>query len=400
MSDGAAPTRERLPADIGGPGDHKWTRPRSLRHPTNRYATEGILLMSSRSLAVSVALVALLTAACGSGGTDSPDATGEGGPQSMTTVTVGSPGSSSDAGLYIADARGYFKALGIEMDYQRVKGGGDLIPLLSTGRLDVGGLSLNSGLINAVASGNDLQVVADKGSYSDGSTPSYGALLVRPDLADEIKGPGDLRGHSIGVGSAGSALDVALSDYLATAGLTTEDVKLTVLGQPERVIALQEGAIDVGFVFEPFLTQAIRLGAGKLLVDGGDMIANQQNAVVVYAGSFAKQKADVAQNFMSAYICGLEDYNKAVVEDGKGRDAIIKIIADATGQAANELAETNPIGLQPDGSLNVPDLERTMKKLAESGLVEKVVPVKELVNTEFLKGAMSCGKVRELAKGA
>jgi NitT/TauT family transport system substrate-binding protein len=318
----------------------------------------------------------------------------------VTTVTVGSPGSSSDSGLYIADARGYFKALGIEMDYQTVKGGGDLIPLLSTGRLDVGGLSLNSGLINAVAGGNDLEIVADKGSYTDGSTPSYGALLVRPDLADEITGPGDLRGRSIGVGSAGSTLDVALSEYLKTGGLTTEDVKLTVLGQPERVIALQEGAIDVGFVFEPFLTQAIKSGAGELLVDGGDMIKNQQNAVVVYAGSFSKEKQEVAQNFMSAYVCGLEDYNTAVVEQGEGRDEIIEIVAKATGQAADELADTNPIGLRPDGSLNVEDLERSIQGLADSGQVEKVVAVDQLVNTEFLEGVMPCDELRELAQGA
>jgi NitT/TauT family transport system substrate-binding protein len=318
----------------------------------------------------------------------------------MTTVSVGSPGSSSDSGLYIADARGYFKALGIQMDYQTVKGGGDLIPLLSTGRLDVGGLSLNSGLINAVAGGNDLEVVADKGSYTDGSTPSYGALLVRPDLAGEIKGPEDLRGHSIGVGSAGSTLDVALTEYLGTAGLTTEDVKLVVLGQPERVIALQEGAIDVGFVFEPFLSQALRTGAGELLVDGGDMIENQQNAVLVYAGSFSNKKKEVAQNFMSAYICGLEDYNTAVVEKGEGRDEIIKIIAAATGQAPDELAESNPIGLRPDGSLNIDDLERSIQGLTDSGLVTKAVPVEELVNTEFLEGAMPCDELRELAGAA
>jgi NitT/TauT family transport system substrate-binding protein len=356
--------------------------------------------MLSRSLAVSVAFTTMLTAAaCGSGDPEGAG-TSEGGVDSVTTVTVGSPGSSSDAGLYIADARGYFKALGITMDYQTVKGGGDLIPLLSTGRLDVGGLSLNSGLINAVGSGNDLQVVADKGSYTDGSTPSYGALLVRPDLAGEIKGPEDLRGRSIGVGSAGSALDVALTDYLATGGLTTEDVQLVVLGQPERVIALQEGAIDVGFVFEPFLTQAVRLGAAELLVDGGDMIPDQQNAVLVYAGSFADQKKEVAQNFMSAYICGLEDYNDAVINEGEGRDEIIEIIGKATEQPAAELAETNPIGLKPDGSLNLKDLERTMNVLAEGGLVEKVVPIDQLVNTEFLENAMSCDEVRELAEEA
>jgi NitT/TauT family transport system substrate-binding protein len=352
-----------------------------------------------KPLVVSVAFAAVLTSACGSDADTATQTAGSGQSQKITTVSVGSPGSASDAGLYIADARGYFKAVGIEMEYQKVKGGGDLIPLLSTGKLDVGGLSINSALINAIASGNELEIVADKGSYTDGSTPSYGALLVRPDLADQVKGPGDLKGRNIAVGSAGSALDVALDEYLGQAGLSTDDVKLTVLGQAERVLALQEGAVDVAFVFEPFLAQAQKSGAGELLVDGGDMVANQQNAVVVYSSAFSNKEADVAQNFMSAYICGLEDYNTEVAEDGADRDDIIKIVADATGADPDSLAEASPIGLQPDGSLNVEDLERTIQGLAESGLVPQPVPAKDVVNTKFLENAMPCDELRDMAGG-
>ncbi len=354
-------------------------------------------MANRKSLTAALALTAVLAAACGSGGSGSAGPPAGGGAGGTTTVSVGSPGSASDAGLYIADARGYLKAVGIEMKYQSVKGGGDLIPLLSTGRLDVGGLSLNSGLINAVASGNKLQVVADKGSYTDGSKPSYGALLVRPQLADQIKGAADLKGRRIGVGSAGSALDVALTEYLKTAGLTTKDVKLVVLGQAERVIAMQEGAVDVAFVFEPFLNQAQKSGAGKMLVDGGKMVPNQQNAVVVYAGTFAERKPEVAQAFMSAYLCGLQDYNKEVVEGGNS-DEVIAIIAKATGDKPENLKASAPIGLKPDGALNLPDLERTIKGLADSGLVKTPVPVTQLVNTQFLEKAADCNEIRNKAK--
>jgi NitT/TauT family transport system substrate-binding protein len=355
--------------------------------------------MSSKKLfAVSLALTAGLASACGSSNSDNSAAAGEGASAELTTVTVGSPGSSSDAGLYIADARGYFKALGITMDYQQVKGGGDLIPLLSTGKLDVGGLSLNSGLINAAGSGNDLELVADKGSYTDGSTPSYGALVVRPDEADKIKTAADLKGRTIAVGSAGSALDVSLSDYLGTAGLTTDDVKLTVLGQAERVVALQQGAVDVSFVFEPFLTQAVSSGAGVLMVDGGVMSPNQQVAGIVYGGAFSKKNPKVAQNFMSAYLCGLQDYNDAVV-NGHDPDPVIQIIADATGDTPENLKNDAPIGLKPDGSLNVEDVQHTIDGLTAEKLVTNPVKATELVNTKFLDGAKSCDDIRAMAGG-
>lgn len=343
---------------------------------------------SIRSGACAVALLLLLTAC---GGSD--EAEGAGG---TTTVTFGSPGSASDAGFYLADARGYFAALGIETEYQQVAGGGDLIPLLSTGRLDVGGLSLNSGLINAVLSGNDLQLVADKGSYTDGSTPSYGALLVRPDQAEEITGPEDLEGRSIAVGSEGSSLDIALTTYLDSGGLTTDDVMITTLGQSERVIALQEQAVDVAFVFEPFLTQALTSGAGVVLADGGDMAPEQQVAGMVFGGEFPASNPDAAQDFVSAYLCGVQDYNGAVLED-EDTDAVLEIVAEATGDTVESLRESVPIGLRSDGALNLDDIQLTIDGLAEKGLANEALPVDDLVNTDYLDNARSCDEIREMA---
>jgi len=337
-------------------------------------------------------VIALLLVLCACGGPAGADG-GSG------TVRVGSPGSSSDAGLYLADSRGYFAALGITMEYQRFSGGGDLIPLLSTGRLDVGGLSLNSGLINAVLSGNDLQLVADKGSYTDGSTPSYGALLVRPDQANTITGPADLRGRRLAVGTAGSSLDIAITDYLAKGGLTTNDLSITTLGQSERVIALERGAVDAAFVFEPFLTQALKRGAGVVLADGGAMAREQQVAGIVFGGSFTADHPRRAQDFLSAYLCGVQDYN-AAVRNGVDKDAVLGILAKATGETVESLRESIPIGLRSDGALNVADIQRTIDGLAAKGLVSGHLPASKLVSSTYLDNIRSCDEIRKMARNA
>jgi NitT/TauT family transport system substrate-binding protein len=187
----------------------------------------------TKPVAVSLAVAAMLTAACGSAEPESAEGSPDRNQATPTTVNVGALAAASDAGLFIADARGYFEALGIEMEYQKVAGGEDLIPLLSTGRLDVGGLALNAGFFNAIASGNDLDVVADKGSFTDGSDPSFGALVVRSDLATQITGPADLAGRTIAAGVPGSIPDLGISAYLETGGLALDDVTMTTLGFPE-----------------------------------------------------------------------------------------------------------------------------------------------------------------------
>ncbi|RBM17701.1 hypothetical protein DI005_21060 [Prauserella sp. PE36] len=336
--------------------------------------------------AVAALLLALTACDGGSAGSGSADA-----------ITIGSPGSSSDAGFYLADHRGYFRAVGLKVEYKQVSGGSDLIPLLSTGRLDVGGLSLNSGLINAVRSGNHLQLVADKGSFTDGSTPSYGAMLIRPSDASVIKGPADLRGRTIAVGSAGSSLDVAISGYLAQGGLTTKDVKITTLGQNQRVIALEQKAVDAAFVFEPFLSQALGRNAGVVLADGGAMARDLQVAGVVFGGPFVEEHPEQAQDFLSAYLCGVQDYN-AAVRDGKDADAVLGIIADATGESVESLRRGIPIGLRSDGALNADDVQQTIDRLAANGLVTGPLSVDELINTRYAQNAQSCDEIRAKAK--
>ncbi len=298
-------------------------------------------------------------------------------------MTVGSPTSASDAGLVLAQQKGYFADVGIKMKYSGFKAGSDIIPLLASGRVDVAGLSIDAGMVNAHAGGNELQVVADKGSFSNGSEPSYGALVVKSDLAGQIKGPEDLKGKTIALGSKGSSVDRSLEAYLEQGGLTAKDVNITNLGQSERLVALEKGAAQVAFLFEPYVTQAVEQGFGKVLVDGGKIIPDQQVAVTVFGGRWAEENPEVAQRFMDAYACGVADYAKTV-ESGQGRDEVVKEIAEFTGEEAASLKKVTLPRIHPDAAVNTDDLNDTLSYFEEAGLVKDSVKADDLVKTEWL----------------
>src|SRR4051812_28846606 len=60
----------------------------------------------------------------------------------LTTVRFGSPQSISDAGIFIARVRGYFREQGLDVDVVPFQSGPDTIPAMASGDIEVAGGTL------------------------------------------------------------------------------------------------------------------------------------------------------------------------------------------------------------------------------------------------------------------
>jgi NitT/TauT family transport system substrate-binding protein len=129
------------------------------------------------------------------------------------------------------------------------------------------------------------------------------------------------------------------------------------------------------------------------------MAPEQQVAGLVFGGPFTAQDPQRAQDFLSAYVCGLQDYN-AAVREGTDTEAVLEIIADATGESLEAVHASTPIGLRATGALNGEDVQRTIDALASKGLVSAPLQTGDLVNTSYLENIRSCDEIRELARNA
>src|SRR5207248_6849094 len=72
----------------------------------------------------------------------------------------------ADAGLYIADEKGYFKEQGIDVDWVDFATAAEATAPLGAGQLDIGVGAVGAGLFNAMARGIDIRLVADKAATS------------------------------------------------------------------------------------------------------------------------------------------------------------------------------------------------------------------------------------------
>src|SRR5436853_4109930 len=158
-------------------------------------------------------------------------------------VRMGYLGVSSDAGIFIALDKGYFKEQGLDLALERFGVGADQMALLGAGRLDIASGAPSPTLFNAVARGLPVVVVADKGSLRKGF--GFNVLVVRKALVDagQFKTLSDLRGRVLG--SASPASIVNFENYLALkkGGLTPRDVTVEYLEFVDQPAAMANGKV-------------------------------------------------------------------------------------------------------------------------------------------------------------
>lgn len=307
-------------------------------------------------------------------------------------VRVGTTSSSSDAPLFIADKKGYFKQEGLEVEFTPFDSAAKMIAPLGTGQLEVGAGAPTAGFFNAVARNVNIKIVADKGSMP----PGYGylAFLVRKDLVDsgKYKGYTDLKGMKIALPAPGTTTDSTLNEALKRGGLKWGDVEVTYLGFPQHVIALQNKAVDASVTTEPSVTRAVQMGAAVRIAGGDEVHPNQQLAVILYSADFIKQRPDDARKFMRAYLKAARDYNDALREGklaGPNADEIIGILTQTTTIKDPKVYKAiTANGVNPDGRINEDSLRKDFQFFKDRGLIEGNLSVDQVVDSSFVDAAL------------
>jgi NitT/TauT family transport system substrate-binding protein len=305
-------------------------------------------------------------------------------------VSVGVVSSSSDGGIFIADAHGYFKQEGIDLDIQRFQTLVDMVAPLTGGQLQIAAGGLAAAVYNASDRGIALRIVADKGQAPSPEW-DFAALVIRKDLIDsgKVKDFKDLKGLTLVTSGRGNSPEVALATALKKGGLTLQDVNYTQMGFPDMVAAFQNKGIDGGIVIEPFLSRVVSDGTGVRWKGNVDIFGgNEQIAAIVYGEQFATQK-DVAQRWMNAYIRGVRDYNDAFGPRKKNYDDVVSIlVANTTVKDPKVFAQMKPAGLDPDGKLDVDSMKSDLNYYVESGQAKPTADLTKLVDPSFQQSAV------------
>jgi NitT/TauT family transport system substrate-binding protein len=218
-------------------------------------------------------------------------------------------------GIFAADALGYYKQAGLDVDIQRGYGSGDTVKRTATGAADVGMADMAS-VITGRSNGfkvKQIAVVLDR---------SADAIFYVKGVG--IDSPKNLEGHTLGA-TAGETSYNLLPVFAANAGFDARKVEFVNLAPPAKFPSLVSKKVDsiVAFTTEE---PAIQSAAGKAGVEVGRFLYSDFGVDYYSIGLIASDealatKADIIKRVADATMRG---YAYAIQHPDEAADLYVK----------------------------------------------------------------------------
>jgi NitT/TauT family transport system substrate-binding protein len=312
----------------------------------------------------------------------------------VVNLKVGVSPLASYGPFFVAQHRGYFRDVGLNVEFEVASSVNELLPSLAQGQLQVGACSSNVFCFNFLNRRTDLAIVADlqsagKTERSTGST----ALVVRKDLWDSgtIRTARELVGRTIyvivgpGSGSHGQA-----ARWLRRHGIDPLSVDFVGMPFPDQLLAMQNRAIEVSIQTEPLLSAGLARGVHEIMATQEEMHPTTQILYVMFWTGIERMGPMVGERFLVAYLRGARDTVNAF-EYGVDQDAIVDILTQNTAIRDPAIyRQMKYAWVDPNGAVSRATLESDTEVYRELGMYANPIDLRAR-----LKTMTPCGRYRE-----
>ncbi len=284
------------------------------------------------------------------------------------------------APLMIARAEGLFEAEGLDVEFVQLRESNADLPMLVRGDLDVTPRPVTAGLLNAIARGAQLRLVADKGVLVPGECDVV-ALVARPDFLAGL-GAGTLDGRRPRMSvSRDATLEFITERALQQLGLDLSDFETVYVPNASRLEALQAGTLVAASMSEPFLTRAIQSGAVQTWIGAGHVMRNHQFSFFAFGEDLLRNRRDVGVRFLTAYLEGVR-----LLAEGK-TPRNLDILQEALGHDRSTLQAMCWPTFRADGSIDTASVDRFQVWALEKGHLDRMLMADEYLDSEFIMRA-------------
>jgi NitT/TauT family transport system substrate-binding protein len=216
--------------------------------------------------------------------------------QESRRIHYGTSASVAHLPVWVAKDAGYFVKRGLNVEPVQMRGGALITLGIMSGQLQFSGAGAES-VVAARIEGADIVLLACPSDLE----PIY--LITRP----EIKSPSELKGKSSAVTRIGSSTHFYLRAALRMVGLDAEkDMTILQLGAgPEMATALESGRIAAAALNMRYALPFLRRN-WPVLVDLTKTDLVYPSACVTSSRSFVKTEPRVVEDFLSAYVAGIQ----------------------------------------------------------------------------------------------
>jgi NitT/TauT family transport system substrate-binding protein len=282
-----------------------------------------------------------------------------------STILVGQMPVIDDASLKVAIDKGFFKAEGLTVKTQIIKGGADSIPALKSGRMDFSFGNYVSYFLAEASHAIDLRVVSD--AYAIG--PGTHVILVPKN--SPIHSPKDLAGKKIGVNTKKNLSTILLHAGMKPYGVDLDEAKnSTELAFPEMENALKSGVVQAAQTVEPFSTQIQKsIGARPVLDLSQGPTADFPAGGYVVTESFLKKNPKTVAAFQRAIAKA-----QAALADRKVLQQVIPTYTNIPTSTVPSLH----YGTYPT-SISATRLQRVADVMQQFGYLSAPLDVKQLI---------------------
>ncbi|MBZ9661242.1 ABC transporter substrate-binding protein [Mesorhizobium sp. ESP-6-4] len=265
----------------------------------------------------------------------------------------------------LADALGYFKGLGIELENVGYAAGGpESLFALASGSVDLGSAATPA-VINSIAGGNDFVAAYPSNGINKDVKSVFYVLEDSP-----IKSIADIAGKTISVNTLGAHLDYTVREALHSVGLPPDAAKLVVVPGPQLEQTLRSRQVDIaglGYWQATFAGQLVSNGGVRGVFNDTDVLGEIAGGFVVLRRDFITANPEAAHNFV-------EQSARASDWSRQNPDETRKLLADILNRRGEngELARYwTGFGLREKAAVTDRDVEFWVNILERDGRLPK-----------------------------
>jgi NitT/TauT family transport system substrate-binding protein len=304
-------------------------------------------------------------------------------------ATIGVLRLSSSAPVFIAQDKGYFRDAGLDIELKFFDAAQPIAVATTSGDVDFGITAFTAGLYNLAGKGT-LKVIGgmsrDKAGY-----PLIGYFASNKAYAAGLTTPKDLAGKRVAVTQVGSSFHYALGLLADKYGFKLSDVKIVPLQSLSNAAAALKGeTVDAALLPISTARPLVDSGGAKLLGWVGDETPWQVGAVFASPKTLADKPR--VTKLLAALARADREYHDVVlatVKDGKAdlndrTRPLLDIIAKYTNLPVEQVVG-NCAYVDPDGRLDVKNVDNQIKWLQEQGFVDKGLDADAIIADAYVK---------------
>lgn len=275
-----------------------------------------------------------------------------------TKLVIGEAPFISKGPNMIALKKGYYKKVGLDVEFKYFFDGALIVAPLLSGELDHATLTVSAGFFNAVSRGGDLTMFLDGGTESKPDR-SYVVTVVSQKLYDEgVRSAKDLAKIAnlpVHLSDKGSINQYGLDYSYLAAGVDPRKLEVNFgLAQPKMMQLQMKGGVNVanyGYHFGFFLQRAKK---GQII----DSAAQSANGAIISCYTYSKRKlAELGREtfvrYAMGFLQGVKEFNAAAGTKPPPED-ILDILSTTTvfkGEKGKGIIKA----IQPHWAWTVPD---------------------------------------------